>query len=263
LGQRLSSFYPAQYLCGLARSVRQRTQASRLGARLYVMPASGSGGIVRGCAPVCLHRVCGGMARHGIMATCKKKNGERSRGRAAERHPRTRVFIADDRTTANVRRDLACARARRSWGGRLPERPPDAACVGGSRRPRKPRKSASSVSASPGRSFASPSPDRHSRPAQRVLLVLLEECYGITLRRAGGPTGLRAGVGPGLWLLMSGGFAVSLMDMNRLNASVLAHRRNHRHALILGPGAGQFKLDGRVVLLTPDELITRYREERT
>jgi hypothetical protein len=117
LGQRLSSFYPAQYLCGLARSVRQRTQASRLGARLYVMPASGSGGIVRGCAPVCLHRVCGGMACHGIMATCKKKNGERSRGRAAERHPRTRVFIADDRTTANVRRDLACARARRSWGG--------------------------------------------------------------------------------------------------------------------------------------------------
>jgi hypothetical protein len=124
LGQRLSSFYPAQYLCGLARSVRQRTQASRLGARLYVMPASGSGGIVRGCAPVCLHRVCGGMARHGIMATCKKKNGERSRGRAAERHPRTRVFIADDRTTANVRRDLACARARRSWGAtsRAPSR---------------------------------------------------------------------------------------------------------------------------------------------
>jgi hypothetical protein len=199
------------------------------------------------------------MARHGIMATCKKKNGERSRGHAAERHPRTRVFIADDRTTANVRRDLACARARRSWGGdfqsalqmllALAARAGRASQE--SLHPRCPHRPAEALHL------------RRSRPAQRVLLVLLEECYGITLRRAGGPTGLRAGVGPGLWLLMSGGFAVSLMDMNRLNASVLAHRRNHRHALILGPGAGQFKLDGRVVLLTPDELITRYREERT
>lgn len=55
--------------------------------------------------------------------------------------------------------------------------------------------------------------------------------------------------------------AVSLADVNRLNTPVFAHCRYHSPTLIFGAGAGQFNLDGGAVLLPPDELITRNRQE--
>ena len=183
-GQRLSRLNPVQYLCELVRSVRQRTQASRLGARLYAMPASGSRGTVRRCAPYACTGSAAAWPVTALWQAVRRKTPNASAGAQGSCHPRTRLFIADDRTAANVRSDLACARARRSCGGAT-SRAPSRCCLRWRLAPAaQSRKLHPRCPHRPAEALHLRRQSGRSRRAQRVLLVLLEEGYGITLRRA-------------------------------------------------------------------------------